>query len=232
MSSTLYRFGSSTAQTVDVTADDSRDLGDVDVKSLSGAIDVADRSNRNLGNVTIDNDPGISGTVAVDLSAQSLANLATDLAVALASNGGDHLLFQEQNPMDVSAAPLGVTDSTGTQVDPATLASVEAVATELQNRLANRANLAFGRDSVSTSGTPVALNGGTAQAVPDQQAVAVQAVPGNAGSVYVGDSTVTTTSGYPLQAGQVVTLGMDDVSTIHVDADNAGDSVAWIVEVA
>lgn len=53
--SDLYKRTTGT-QTFDLSSDDTRDLGDVDVKSYNGnALDISDDSSRNLGEVQVNN---------------------------------------------------------------------------------------------------------------------------------------------------------------------------------
>ncbi|WP_436909939.1 hypothetical protein [Halosimplex marinum] len=73
-------------------------------------------------------------------------------------------------------------------------------------------------DSVSGDGSM------TAQSVPDGFAAAFKADPSNTSTVYV--------DGYPLAAGEGVSLAVDDVSTPNITADDANDTTHVIVEVA
>lgn len=97
--------------------------------------------------------------------------------------------------------------------------------------LGNWDSIDHGQDSVTTAGTSVQLNGGTSLAVPDGAALTVRADGDNAGSIYVGDSSVTSSNGFVMGAGESVSLQVDDVTDIHIDADNNGEGVSWIVEV-
>lgn len=52
----------------------------------------------------------------------------------------------------------------------------------------------------------------------------------NAGTVFVGHNNgVTTSNGYPIDAGEVVEVEVDDVSKIWVIADQADQDFSWIV---
>lgn len=98
---------------------------------------------------------------------------------------------------------------------------------------ANRENwttVANGQDTVASSGTAEQLNGGTSLTVPSGAVLKVRALSGNGGSVYVGDSGVTTSNGYELTASDAVTLAVDDVANAHIDVDTDGEGVSWIVE--
>lgn len=96
--------------------------------------------------------------------------------------------------------------------------------------LENAAGLTQGHDTVATAGTAEALNGGAALAVPDGHAVKIKALPGNTGNVYVGDSTVSASSGYVLTPGDTVSIQVADVATIYADVDTGGEGVSWTVE--
>lgn len=235
MASSVYRWGGATAQSVSVTSDDARDLGDVDVKSVTGAIDISDDLARDVGNVVV------QGTADVDVSNVSNGPLPTDLRAALEANATDTLRVSAPNALPVAApsalpveqqSAVGVHDAQGAQIDPAMDATVEGTTAAVEANTAavsGEDGLAFGRAAVTTAGTAVPL-ADAATPVPGDKSVLVQSIQGNAGTVYVGDGTVTTGSGYPLAPGQVVSLAVNDVATLHVDADNAGDEVAYIVE--
>lgn len=97
-------------------------------------------------------------------------------------------------------------------------------------RQGNWATVDHGQQSVATAGTAEALNGGTSLTVPDGSSLAVRANGGNAGNIYVGDSTVASTNGFILGAGESIGLQVSDVADVYIDADNAGEGVSWIVE--
>lgn len=88
-----------------------------------------------------------------------------------------------------------------------------------------------GQETVTTAGTAVQLNGGTTVYVPNGASVAVRADGGNAGSIYVGDSNVSSSNGFVLGASESVSLPVDNVAAIYIDADNDGEGVSWITEV-
>lgn len=98
--------------------------------------------------------------------------------------------------------------------------------------LHNPTGLAFGQHSTASSGTAEALNGGASQPVPDGGAVAVKALDGNSGAVYIGDGGVGTGTGFEMQPGEGVSLSVTDVSNVFVDVSTGGDGVSWIVEVS
>lgn len=60
--------------------------------------------------------------------------------------------------------------------------------------------------------------------------IKIKALPGNSGVIYVGfNSGVTTSNGYPLQAGSEVTINMEDPSVIYVISGDTSQGVAWLV---
>lgn len=100
--------------------------------------------------------------------------------------------------------------------------------------MANRrtyGGIAHGQESLSSSGTAQALNGGTSQEVPNNATVTIRADPGLTGDIYIGDDTVSSSNGFTLGGGDVIKLNVDDVSKIHFDGDSNGQNVSWIVEV-
>ena len=54
---------------------------------------------------------------------------------------------------------------------------------------------------------------------------------GRSSAVTVGDGTTDTTSGYPLDAGEAITLPIkDNLNEIYIICDNASDDVHYLVE--
>lgn len=58
--------------------------------------------------------------------------------------------------------------------------------------------------------------------------VVVRADPSNTGNVYVGNSGVTTSSGYLLAPGDAISIEIDNVNKVYVIADTANQKVYWI----
>ena len=86
-----------------------------------------------------------------------------------------------------------------------------------------------GQAEVATAGTPVSLD---SSADPVQVArgteLQIRADPANTGKVFLGGEGVSATSGYVLDPGAEVSLKVKKVSTVMLDAENAGDSVSWL----
>lgn len=59
------------------------------------------------------------------------------------------------------------------------------------------------------------------------KSVAIYATSGNAGTVYVGDSAVTTSTGFPVAAGGAIAIDTDDVNSVYI-IGTANDTIRWI----
>lgn len=99
------------------------------------------------------------------------------------------------------------------------------------------AEVISGQRTVTTAGTAVPLSATPLLA----RAVAIKALPGNTGVVYIGNDgagDVTSANGYPLSAGDQIlreapagddyASGDIDLADIWVDAATNGDKVAWL----
>lgn len=56
----------------------------------------------------------------------------------------------------------------------------------------------------------------------------IKAHPNNAGVVYVGGSGVTTSTGFPLSASEVVIIKLNNLNSIYFIASEASQKVAFI----
>ncbi len=79
------------------------------------------------------------------------------------------------------------------------------------------------KTTVTTAGTRVVL-----AASNTIQAVVIQAVQSNTGTIYVGDSSVSSTNGYELIAGQAIGVAIDNLNKIYIDASANSQSVTYI----
>lgn len=80
-----------------------------------------------------------------------------------------------------------------------------------------------GQKTVAAAGTAEAISGSVAV-----NGVIVQALAGNAGNVFVGDSSVDSTNGFELQPGQATSVAIDNLNKVYVDAANNDDGVCFI----
>lgn len=58
--------------------------------------------------------------------------------------------------------------------------------------------------------------------------VTVKAKSANTGLIYVGDSGVTSANGHILAAGDAVSLAIDNVNRLWIDASVDGEGVSWL----
>ena len=80
-----------------------------------------------------------------------------------------------------------------------------------------------GQKSVTTAGTAVALASST-----EIISVVIKAKSGNTGNIYVGDSTVDSSTGYILGPGDAVSFDMTDLAAVYIDSDVNGEGVSWL----
>ena len=78
--------------------------------------------------------------------------------------------------------------------------------------------------SVTTAGTSVALGSSTTL----YSGVRIKALAANVGDIYVGNSSVSSSTGFVLDAGEEVFVEVGDLATIHLDASSNGDGVSYI----
>ena|SRR3990167_2072259 len=81
----------------------------------------------------------------------------------------------------------------------------------------------YGRNTV-TSGTEEAVAADT-----PVSSCCVKALHGNTNNVYVGGNTsVTTSNGYVLDAGEALCLDVDSPADVYIDVDTTGEGVSYI----
>ena len=81
-----------------------------------------------------------------------------------------------------------------------------------------------GQKYVTTAGTQVALASSTAI----YHSVTIMAQAGNSGNIYIGDSSVSSSNGYILDAGDTIEIQIANLSTIYVDSSVNGEGVSYI----
>lgn len=76
--------------------------------------------------------------------------------------------------------------------------------------------------TVTTAGTRVVLGSQNCLSV------TITALTTNAGVIYVGGSGVTSANGYQLTAGSSVSLDINSLGAVWIDAANSGDSITYL----
>jgi len=84
-------------------------------------------------------------------------------------------------------------------------------------------SIANGQKTVTTAGTRVALASSTAIT----HSVRIKALHGNSGWIYVGNSSVSSSNGYVLDAGETIEIQVANLSTIYLDASVNGEGVSY-----
>jgi len=80
-----------------------------------------------------------------------------------------------------------------------------------------------GQKNVTTAGTRAVL--GTSQAI---LSITITAKLTNTGNIYVGNSSVTSSNGAILSAGDSLSLDTNDISNVYIDSDVNGEGVSYI----
>jgi hypothetical protein len=78
-----------------------------------------------------------------------------------------------------------------------------------------------GSKAVTSAGTAVALGSATTREI------YVTALDTNTGKIFIGGSTVSSTSGMYIYPGQTMTFSINNLSKIYIDAENNGEGVQF-----
>lgn len=81
-----------------------------------------------------------------------------------------------------------------------------------------------GTQTVSSAGTAVAI--ATSQTL--SNGVTIKASASNTGVIYVGNSSVSSSNGLPLTAGESIPVAIDDLAKVYIDADVSGEGIEYI----
>lgn len=95
----------------------------------------------------------------------------------------------------------------------ATVTTSEAAPTTIYN----------GNKNVTTAGTRVTL--ASSQAV---KSITIKAKIANTGTIYVGDTSVSSSNGFALAAGETLSLDLANLNTVNLDASVSGEGVTYI----
>ena len=79
-----------------------------------------------------------------------------------------------------------------------------------------------GQGTVASPGTAQALAGSTTI-----KGVTVKALKTNSGTIYIGDASVDSSNGYPLEAGAQLAIAINNLNKVFVDASGASQSYAF-----
>lgn len=80
-----------------------------------------------------------------------------------------------------------------------------------------------GKTTVTTAGTAVVLGSSTAIV-----SVTVRALASNTNKIYVGSASVSSSNGFQLSPQESISLDINNLSKIFIDADTNGEGVSYI----
>lgn len=101
---------------------------------------------------------------------------------------------------------------------------------QVRDAQGNWSGIETGQETVAAAGTSEQLNGGTSLSVPDGSDVIIRALPGNTDTAYIGDDTVSATTGHAIgPSDPPLRLSVTDVATVYVDVAVSGEGVSWAV---
>lgn len=81
----------------------------------------------------------------------------------------------------------------------------------------------YGQQTSNTSAVPFTA---TSQVLTN--GLIIQALSTNTASIYIGDKSVTTGTGFELQAGQATSIAINNVNKMYVIGSNNSDKCCWI----
>lgn len=187
----------------------------------------------------------VSGTITANagtnlntslLALESGGNLATLAGIVSSSKAATKIADGDSVTLGAKAdAKSTATDTTAVSIvsvlkeisymeqNPASRAVTNAGTFPVQNTPVASTGLYYGKKTVTTAGTRVAL--ASSQAV---KSVVIKALQTNTGYIYVGDSSVASTNGFQLLAGDTVSLDIANLSTVNIDSSVNGEGVTYI----
>jgi len=135
--------------------------------------------------------------------------------------------YQATQPVSIATMPS--TPVTGTfwqatqPVSLATLPVTNAGTFAVQSTEVDPTTVLHGKTTVTTAGTRVVLAASTAC-----KSVTIKALTANTGIIYVGSTTVASTNGFALAAGETVSLDIANLTTVNIDSSVNGEGVTYI----
>lgn len=180
--------------------------GSATTQPVSGTVTETNSAAIKTAVETIDNI--VSGTGA-NISQVGGTNVDTNSGNK--SAGTQRVVLATDQPQLTNA--LKVDGSAVTQPVSGTVTTTETVPTTIYN----------GKKTVTTAGTRVTL--ASSQAV---KSVTIKALSTNTGFIYVGDTSVASTNGLQLEAGETISLDIANLNTVNLDSSVNGEGVTYI----
>lgn len=176
---------------------------------------------------------GSAGTAnAGVVTVQGITSMTPILATVTATNLSTNIAQVNGATVNVGTGAAGTgtqrvttsTDSTiGTVTTVSTVTAVTTITNSVAVTVAAPTAIFNGLTNVTTAGTRVTL--AASQAV---KSVAIKARSTNTGTIYVGNSSVASTNGIQLLAGETVSLNIANLNTVNIDSSVNGEGVTYI----
>lgn len=155
-----------------------------------------------------------TGQVKLAAGSAVIGHVIVDTAPSTAVTGPltDTQLRATAVPVSLASQPL----PTGAATEAGHLATIDTV-------LAIPTGIFNGVKNVTTAGTRVTL--ASTQAV---KSVTIKAKAANTGTIYVGNTGVTSANGFALLAGESISMDIADLATVNLDASVNGEGVTYL----
>ena len=147
------------------------------------------------------------------------------IPVKLVSNDGKYFYTAIQNMLGAMVAQITqVKNASGNLINPATEETQQDILNALGGSSATTM-LGQGNKNVTVAGTAEALAGST-----DCKRVQIRAKPTNTNFIFVGGAGVSSTDGLFLQPYDSVTININNLNAVYIDAVVSGEGVVYTYE--
>jgi hypothetical protein len=193
--------------------------GDVFVRQATAGNLLATVNNRDgSGNGWTSNSTTYTSKFAQDINLLGVLGTAFTTVGKVDVKGADGDVFVRQ----ATAANLNATVVQGTAANlNATVVGTGTFA--VQNTPSSPTTISNGKTTVATAGTRVTLASSTTV-----RSIVVKALNSNTGTIYVGNSTVASSNGLQLAAGESVAFDLTNLNTVNLDSSVNGEGVTYM----
>ena len=147
--------------------------------------------------------------------------------VAVSNSDGETPVYLYAEPVGHSLIISGtVTANIGTLNGIATSAKQDtgnASLASIDTTLSTPSSILNGRTTVATAGTRTTLSASAAC-----KSVTIKALTTNSGIIYVGNTTVASSNGFLLHAGDSISLDIGNLNTVNIDSSISGEGVTYL----
>jgi len=136
----------------------------------------------------------------------------------------------ETQPVSAASLPLPTGAATAANQQTDALTNIELRASDVKVTLDGEqvdikplGTVGNGQKTVATAGTAESLGASTTI-----RSITIKALANNSNNVYIGDSSVSSSNGFVLDAGDTISLDIDNLADIYIDVDTNGEGVSFI----